>query len=259
MSALALEHDAVNLGQGFPDTDGPTEVLEAAREAISAGHNQYPPGPGIPQLREAVAVHQARHYGLSVDPATEVLVTAGATEALAAACLALTGPGDEILTLDPCYDAYPAGARLSGARLVAVGLAVEGDGFALLGASLPLYLADDNESALAALDLLVGHAQRSGQAWAYCLASSTRALVHHWTGDLVEALADAQSCYDVLEQESWTGSMTTQATWSAPTCVAMLRRARSAACSPVIPSGSRNGYDIGTRYTSPANGPKPRL
>ncbi|MCA1186012.1 AAA family ATPase [Saccharopolyspora sp. 6T] len=85
---------------------------------------------------------------------------------------------------------------------------VEGDGFALLGASLPLYLADDNESALAALDLLVGHAQRSGQAWTYCLATSTRALVHHWTGNLVEALADAQSCYDVLEQESWNGSMT---------------------------------------------------
>ncbi|KZE92786.1 putative N-succinyldiaminopimelate aminotransferase DapC [Agromyces sp. NDB4Y10] len=108
MSALALETGAVNLGQGFPDEDGPREVLEAAREAISSGVNQYPPGPGMPVLREAIARHQRRWYDLEVDPVREVLVTAGATEALAAAILAFVDTGDEVVTFEPSYDAYAA-------------------------------------------------------------------------------------------------------------------------------------------------------
>ncbi|MBM7505276.1 aminotransferase class I/II-fold pyridoxal phosphate-dependent enzyme [Agromyces aurantiacus] len=108
MSALAVATGAINLGQGFPDEDGPHEVLEAAREAISAGLNQYPPGPGMPVLREAIARHQARWYGLSVDPGREVLVTAGATEALAATLLAFVDDGDEVVTFEPSYDAYAA-------------------------------------------------------------------------------------------------------------------------------------------------------
>jgi len=108
MSALALATGAINLGQGFPDTDGPREVLEAAREAIASGVNQYPPGRGTAVLRQAVARHQRRWYGLEVDPDTEVLVTAGATEALAAVLLAFVDEGDEVLTLEPAYDAYGA-------------------------------------------------------------------------------------------------------------------------------------------------------
>ena len=114
MTALATAHDAVNLGQGFPDTDGPAEVLEAAREAISDGHNQYPPGPGIPSLREAVASHQQERYGLGVDPDGEVLVTTGATEAIASALLALVEPGDEVVVIEPYYDSYAAGISLAG-------------------------------------------------------------------------------------------------------------------------------------------------
>ncbi|MGB1505851.1 MAG: pyridoxal phosphate-dependent aminotransferase [Acidimicrobiales bacterium] len=115
MSALAVETNSVNLGQGFPDSDGPAEVAEAARRAIADGHNQYPPLPGIAPLREAVAEHRRRFRGQDFDPDGEVLVTAGATEALAAAMLALTGPGDEVVTFEPYYDSYAAGIALSGA------------------------------------------------------------------------------------------------------------------------------------------------
>src|SRR3954452_18822071 len=97
MSALATRTGAINLGQGFPDTDGPSEVAEAAIAAIRAGHNQYPPGPGIPKLRAAIAAHQQHWYGLAFDPDTEVLVTAGATEAIAASLLALCDRGDEVV------------------------------------------------------------------------------------------------------------------------------------------------------------------
>ena len=115
MSALAVETDSVNLGQGFPDTDGPIEVAEAARQAILDGHNQYPPLPGIATLRQAVSEHRARFRGQEFDPDGEILITAGATEALAAAMLAMTGPGDEVVTFEPYYDSYAAGIALSGA------------------------------------------------------------------------------------------------------------------------------------------------
>jgi len=114
MTALALEKDAVNLGQGFPDSDGPPEVLDAAVEAIRSGRNQYPPGPGVPELLEAVAEHQQRFYGLTVDPASEVLVTVGATEAIAATILALVRPGDEVVTFEPYFDSYAATIALAG-------------------------------------------------------------------------------------------------------------------------------------------------
>ncbi|WP_292834492.1 aminotransferase class I/II-fold pyridoxal phosphate-dependent enzyme [Microbacterium sp.] len=123
MSALADRTDAINLGQGFPDQDGPAEVMEAARAAISAGVNQYPPGRGMPVLREAIAAHQHRFYGLDADPDREVLVTAGATEALAATLLALIeGPDDEVVVFEPYYDAYAAIVALAGATLVPVPL-----------------------------------------------------------------------------------------------------------------------------------------
>jgi N-succinyldiaminopimelate aminotransferase len=114
MSALAEATGSVNLGQGFPDYDGPAEVLEAACEAIRAGHNQYPPGRGIKALRDAIADHQRHWYGLAFDPASEVLVTAGATEALAASILSLTEVGDEVVLFEPYYDAYPALVALAG-------------------------------------------------------------------------------------------------------------------------------------------------
>jgi N-succinyldiaminopimelate aminotransferase len=115
MSALAVRTGAVNLGQGFPDTDGPTEVSEAAVTAIRSGHNQYPPGLGIPELRHAIRDHQKRFYGIDLDPDTEVLVTAGATEAVAAAVLALCEPGDEVVMFEPYYDSYAAAVALAAA------------------------------------------------------------------------------------------------------------------------------------------------
>ncbi|UYB41510.1 pyridoxal phosphate-dependent aminotransferase [Streptomyces sp. Je 1-4] len=126
MSALAVRTGSINLGQGFPDADGPEEVREAAVRALRDGRgNQYPPGPGIPELRTAVAAHQQRfygHLGLSYDPDTEVLITAGATEALAASLLALLEPGDEVIALEPYYDSYAAGIALAGGRRVPVTL-----------------------------------------------------------------------------------------------------------------------------------------
>ena len=116
MSALATKTGAINLGQGFPDEDGPVEVLDAAKRAIDAGLNQYPPGIGMPVLRQAIAEHQQRFYGLTPDPETEILVTAGATEALAATILALTEPGDEVVTFEPFYDSYAAMIALGGAE-----------------------------------------------------------------------------------------------------------------------------------------------
>ena len=122
MSALAASTGAINLGQGFPDEDGPIEVLDAARQAIRDGANQYPPALGMPVLREAIATHQQRFYGLRVDADSQVLVTAGATEALAATILALTEQGDEVLTLEPFYDAYGAMIALGKATHVTVPL-----------------------------------------------------------------------------------------------------------------------------------------
>jgi N-succinyldiaminopimelate aminotransferase len=116
MSLLAARTGSINLGQGFPDTDGPPEVAEAAIAAIRAGHNQYPPGPGLPQLRQAIAEHQRRCYGLEHDPDTEVVVTMGATEAIAAAVLGLCEPGDEVVTLEPYYDSYAATIAMAGAK-----------------------------------------------------------------------------------------------------------------------------------------------
>lgn len=119
MSALALSTGAINLGQGFPDTDGPEEIREAAVRALRDGRgNQYPPGPGVPELRTAVAEHQRRFYGLSWDPDTEVLVTAGATEAIAASMLALLEPGDEVIAFEPFYDSYAACIAMAGATRV---------------------------------------------------------------------------------------------------------------------------------------------
>ncbi|MFB7905371.1 pyridoxal phosphate-dependent aminotransferase [Kitasatospora sp. NPDC056076] len=116
MSALATATGSINLGQGFPDTDGPEEVREAAVRALREGRgNQYPPGPGIPELRQAIAEHQQRFHGLAYDPDTEVLVTAGATEAIAAALLALLEPGDEVIALEPFYDSYAACIAMAGA------------------------------------------------------------------------------------------------------------------------------------------------
>jgi N-succinyldiaminopimelate aminotransferase len=122
MSALAVATQSINLGQGFPDTDGPAFMLEEARAAIAGGLNQYPPGRGILPLRQAIAAHSSRTYGLSYDPETEILVTTGATEALAASILAFVNPGDEVIALEPFYDSYAASIELAGGRRVGVGL-----------------------------------------------------------------------------------------------------------------------------------------
>jgi len=131
MTTLAVRTGAVNLGQGFPDTDGPAGMLEVARSAIASGHNQYPPGPGIPELRNAVAEQRSACYGLVHDPDTEVLITVGATEAISAALLALVQQGDEVLLIEPYYDSYPAAVALAGATRRCVPLVADGDRFAL--------------------------------------------------------------------------------------------------------------------------------
>ncbi|GAA1660656.1 pyridoxal phosphate-dependent aminotransferase [Nonomuraea maheshkhaliensis] len=122
MSALAVQTGSINLGQGFPDTDGPAAMLDRAVQAIGAGANQYPPGPGVLELRQAVSEHRVTHYGLSYDPVSEILVTVGATEAVAATVLALCEPGDEVIAFEPYYDSYAASIALAQARLVPVTL-----------------------------------------------------------------------------------------------------------------------------------------
>jgi N-succinyldiaminopimelate aminotransferase len=117
MTTLAQRTGAINLGQGFPDTDGPAEVVEAAVAALRAGHNQYPPGDGIPSLRAAVASHQRRFHGLDFDPDGEVLITVGATEAIASALLGLCEAGDEVIALEPYYDSYAACVAMADATL----------------------------------------------------------------------------------------------------------------------------------------------
>jgi N-succinyldiaminopimelate aminotransferase len=126
MSALAVRTNSINLGQGFPDTDGPAEMLEAAAAALRGGRNQYPPGPGIPELRAAISAHQRRFYDLSYDPDGEILVTAGATEAIAASILGLCEPGDEVVAFEPYYDSYDAAITLAQARLRPVTLRPDG-------------------------------------------------------------------------------------------------------------------------------------
>jgi aspartate/methionine/tyrosine aminotransferase len=120
MSALAVEHNSINLGQGFPDTEGPADVVQAAADALRDGRNQYPPMPGLPELRQAVAAANHRFYGLEVDWASEVVVTSGATEAITACLMAVVNPGDEIVLIEPLYDTYVPVVRLLGAvpRLV---------------------------------------------------------------------------------------------------------------------------------------------
>jgi len=123
MSARAVATGSINLGQGFPDRDGPARIARAAADAILQGRgNQYPPGPGVPELRQAIAAHAKRFYGLSYDPDTEVLVTAGATEAVAATMLALVEPGDEVIAFEPYYDSYAANIAMAGGVRVPVTL-----------------------------------------------------------------------------------------------------------------------------------------
>ncbi|HLU58864.1 MAG TPA: pyridoxal phosphate-dependent aminotransferase [Pseudonocardia sp.] len=129
MSALAVRTGAINLGQGFPDTDGPASLLDDAAANIKAGINQYPPGIGVAELRTAVAEHQKRFYGLDVDP-DAVLITTGATEAIASAVLALCEAGDEVVTFQPYYDSYAATISLAGAQIRPVPLRPDGTGFA---------------------------------------------------------------------------------------------------------------------------------
>lgn len=131
MSALAASTGAANLGQGFPDEDGPEWIREVAVQAMRAGRNQYPPGRGIPELRAAIAEHQHHRYGIELDPETEVLVSTGATEALTAAVLALAGPGDEVLTLEPFYDSHAAAIVMAGATHTTAPLQPGDGGFRL--------------------------------------------------------------------------------------------------------------------------------
>ncbi|MGB3772249.1 MAG: pyridoxal phosphate-dependent aminotransferase [Rhodococcus sp. (in: high G+C Gram-positive bacteria)] len=131
MTALAATHDAVNLGQGFPDTDGPPRMLEVAREAIASGLNQYPPGKGMQILRDAIAGDRLRRYGNHFDPDSEILVTVGATEAISAAMLGLVEAGDEVVLIEPFYDSYAAAVALAGAQRRTVPLVADGDRFTL--------------------------------------------------------------------------------------------------------------------------------
>jgi N-succinyldiaminopimelate aminotransferase len=131
MSALATRIGAVNLGQGFPDEDGPPAMLRAAQKAIADGVNQYPPGPGVPELRQAIAAQRKRRHGSDFDPDTEVLVTVGATEAIAAAVLGLIEPGSDILLIEPFYDSYSPVLAMAGCNRVSVALVPDGRGFAL--------------------------------------------------------------------------------------------------------------------------------
>ncbi|WP_396916764.1 pyridoxal phosphate-dependent aminotransferase [Mycolicibacterium sp.] len=131
MSALATRLGAVNLGQGFPDQDGPAAMLKVAQDAIAAGVNQYPPGLGIPELRQAVAAQRKRHYGIDYDPDTEVLVTVGATEAIAAALIGLVEPGSEVIVIEPFYDSYSPVIAMAGCVRPAVPLVAAGAGFAI--------------------------------------------------------------------------------------------------------------------------------
>ncbi|ORW05448.1 pyridoxal phosphate-dependent aminotransferase [Mycobacterium kyorinense] len=136
MSALAARIGAVNLGQGFPDEDGPPGMLKAAQDAIADGVNQYPPGIGVPELRHAIAAQRRRHFGVDYDPDTEALVTVGATEAIAAAVLGLVEPGDEVILIQPFYDSYSPVVAMAGAQRVVVPLVPDGRGFALDTAAL---------------------------------------------------------------------------------------------------------------------------
>lgn len=131
MSALAARVGAVNLGQGFPDEDGPAAMLKAAQDAIAEGNNQYPPGIGVAALRHAIAAQRRRHFGIDYDPDTEVLVTVGATEAVASAVIGLVEPGSEVLLIEPFYDSYSPVVAMAGAHRVAVPLVPHGRGFAL--------------------------------------------------------------------------------------------------------------------------------
>jgi N-succinyldiaminopimelate aminotransferase len=131
MTELAVRHDAVNLGQGFPDSDGPPQMLEVARRAIAEGRNQYPPGRGVPELRNAIARDRATRYGTEYDPDSQVLVTVGATEAISAAVLGLVEPGEEVVLIEPYYDSYAAAVALAGAVRRTARLVGDDDGFAL--------------------------------------------------------------------------------------------------------------------------------
>ncbi|OMC31637.1 aminotransferase [Mycobacterium sp. GA-1841] len=131
MSALATALGAVNLGQGFPDQDGPADMLKIAIDSISGGHNQYPPGLGIPELRAAIAAQRKRHYGIDYDADTEVLVTVGATEAIAASVLGLVEPGSEVLVIEPFYDSYSPVIAMAGCVRRVVPMVADGAGFGI--------------------------------------------------------------------------------------------------------------------------------
>lgn len=131
VSQLATRHGAVNLGQGFPDTDGPASMIDAAARAMREGHNQYPPGAGVPELREAIVAHETAHTGQVHDPDSEVLVTVGATEAIAGAVVGLVEPDDEVVVIEPYYDSYAATVAMAGATRRAARLVRSGDAFRL--------------------------------------------------------------------------------------------------------------------------------